>query len=140
MVMVLLLRSSMLLCVQTVVVVAALLQSVIAVSDDPPPTSSCAEINASAPWTDCLLQQLPDFDQPFPRTGVSFTTSDAALQKLFDHAETCEAANSVTFAPGLDLLVEGGHYNNVWLETQPMGGAMYGVRNMTLAVNNQVGR
>ncbi len=40
--------------------------------------------------------------------------------------------------PGFPVLTEGEHYGNVWLETQPMGGAMYGVRNLTLAVNNQV--
>jgi len=42
------------------------------------------------------------------------------------------------FAPGFEVLVEGGHYTNVWLETQPMGGAMYGVRNMRVALNNQL--
>ena len=33
---------------------------------------------------------------------------------------------------------EGGHYNAIWLETQPMGGASYGVRNLRLALNNQL--
>ena len=36
------------------------------------------------------------------------------------------------------MLVEGGGYNNIWLETQPMGGASFGARNLTLALNNQL--
>ena len=55
------------------------------------------------------------------------------MQALFTHAETCEAANVLQFAADFPVLVEGGHYNAVWLETQPMGGAMYAVRNLSLA-------
>ena len=39
---------------------------------------------------------------------------------------------------GFYVLIEGSHYKNVWLETQPMGGAMYGVRNLRVALNNQL--
>ena len=60
------------------------------------------------------------------------------MQALFTHAETCEAANVLQFAADFPVLVEGGHYNAVWLETQPMGGAMYAVRNLSLAVHNQL--
>ena len=35
-------------------------------------------------------------------------------------------------------LVEGGGYTCVWLETQPMGGAMYGKRDLEVALNNQL--
>jgi len=69
---------------------------------------------------------------------VAFNTSDNALQILFDHAEKCAAGNVLEFAPSFDVLVEGGAYKNVWLETQPLGGAMFGVRNLTLALNNQL--
>ena len=66
---------------------------------------------------------------PLPSTGVNFTTTDNKTLSLFAHATECEKANTLTMGPGFDVLVEGGHYNAVWLETQPMGGAMYGVMN-----------
>jgi hypothetical protein len=101
-----------------------------------PPCST--GINASAPWLDCNFAAQPLYG-PLPPTSVSFTTSDTALQTLFTHAEVCEAGNTLEIAQGFDVLVEGGHYNAVWLETQPMAGAMYGLRNLRLALNNQVG-
>ena len=101
----------------------------------PPP--SCSNIPTSAPWIDCALSGTPHYG-PLPPTAVSFNTSHVATQTLFDHAETCEAANTLSMAPGFEVLVEGGHYNAVWLETQPMGGATYGVRNLRLALNNQL--
>lgn len=100
--------------------------------------SSCGaagSIPAGAPWSTCVLSASPAYG-PVPSTGVSFTTSDAPLQALFSHAEACAAGNVRTFAPGFDVLVEGAGYGNVWLETQPMGGAMFGVRNLTLALAN----
>ena len=97
----------------------------------------CAATPADAPWANCTLQLAPLYG-PIPATGVNFTTADAALQALFSHAEVCEAGNILPFAPGFDVLVEGGHYKNIWLETQPMGGAMYGVRNLTVALHNQL--
>lgn len=101
-------------------------------------TIPCATgIVPAAPWADCLLDVYPQYD-PLPATSVNFTTSDAATLALFAHAETCEAGNTLAMAPGFEVLVEGGAYKNVWLETQPMGGAMYGVRNMRVALNNQL--
>ena len=38
----------------------------------------------------------------------------------------------------MKVLVEGGGYNNAWIETQPMGGAMYAKRNLEVALNNQL--
>ena len=55
-------------------------------------------------------------------TGVSFHTSDANLQRLYDAAEASLLGNIVQFPPTLKALVEGGGYPNVWIETQPMGG------------------
>ncbi len=97
----------------------------------------CATIPSSAPWQDCVLAVEPQYG-PLPATSVNFTTSDPQLQALYDHAVTQEASNVENFAPGFDVLVEGEHYNNVWLETQPMGGASYGVRNLRVALNNQL--
>ena len=71
-------------------------------------------------------------------TGVSFQTSDADLQRLFDAAEAKAAANIVQFTPTMKALVEGGGYRNVWIETQPMGGEMYAKRNLEVALNNQL--
>ena len=97
----------------------------------------CASIPAGAPWTDCTLATQPSYG-PLPATSASLATTDAVAQALFSRAEACAAGNTLEMAPGFAVLVEGGGYSNVWLETQPMGGAMYGVRNLTLAVNNQL--
>eukprot|EP01079_Euglenida_sp_SAG-EU17-18_P003508 gene3508-3964_t len=86
---------------------------------------------------DCHLELEPRYDS-FPETSVVFNTTDAQTQALYSHAEICGQGNWQNFAPGFDVLVEGGHYNAVWLETQPMGGAMWGVRNLSLAINNQL--
>ncbi len=71
-------------------------------------------------------------------TGVTFHTSDPTLQHLFDSAESKEAGNIVQVTPTLKVLVEGGGYNNVWIETQPMGGEMYAKRDLKVALNNQL--
>lgn len=72
-----------------------------------------------------------------PRTGVVFHTDDAALQRLFDIAEEKCLRNLKSFGPDR-VLVEGGGYVKIWLETQPMGGEMYAKRDMTAAMNNQL--
>ena len=70
-------------------------------------------------------------------TSVSFRTQDAALQRLYDAlCEKC-LGNLNMFGPD-QVLVEGGGYEKIWLETQPMGGEMYAKRNMTAALNNQL--
>ena len=81
----------------------------------------------------------------FPETGVTFTTSDLALQQVFDRAETLAAANIRQYTPRYKVMVEGGEYPYVWVETQPMGGVMYGKRdlriahdNVTIFLNNQL--
>jgi hypothetical protein len=97
---------------------------------------SCSSIPASLPWTDCAFS-VPSYGA-LPNSGVTFSTADASTQALFAHADASEASNVVSFAPSFVVLVEGGGYKNVWLETQPMGGAYYGARNLTLALNNQL--
>ncbi|MBP3279841.1 MAG: hypothetical protein J6M44_12865 [Butyrivibrio sp.] len=69
-------------------------------------------------------------------TKVVFKISDGLVQKLFDSAEEKCLLNIKDFA-GRKVLIEGGGYNKVWIETQPMGGAMYGKRNLEVAYNNQ---
>ena len=39
---------------------------------------------------------------------------------------------------GRKVLIEGGGYEKIWLETQPMGGEMYAMRDMEAALNNQL--
>jgi len=70
-------------------------------------------------------------------TAVRFQTSDSLLQKLVATAETKSLQNLKNFA-GRSVLIEGGGYEKIWLETQPMGGEMYAKRNMEAALNNQL--
>jgi len=73
----------------------------------------------------------------YPVTRVSFTTEDASLQRLYDTA--CrKCLNNLQMFGHDQVLVEGGGYEKIWLETQPMGGEMYAKRNMTAAMNNQL--
>ncbi len=80
---------------------------------------------------------MPAYSQLLPDSSnrVSFYTSDVALQKLFDAAETKAKWNIASFGK-YQVLVEGAQYKNVWLETQPMGGYMYAKRNPVIARNN----
>ncbi|MEN8230965.1 MAG: hypothetical protein ABFS38_22605 [Bacteroidota bacterium] len=74
-------------------------------------------------------------ESSLPKTSVAFTTSDSALQKLYDRAEALAVENIIYYGDR-KVLKEGAVYDNVWLETQPMGGYMYAKRNMTVAKNN----
>lgn len=67
---------------------------------------------------------------------VAFRTEDDLLQKLVRTAEEKSLRNLKDFG-GRTVLIEGGGYEKIWLETQPMGGESYAKRNMTAAVNNQ---
>ena len=67
----------------------------------------------------------------------TFKTDDTLLQRLYNTAENKCLANISNFGK-YKVLVEGAGYTNVWLETQPMGGAMYAKRNPEIAKNNQL--
>ncbi len=72
-----------------------------------------------------------------PKTRTTFTTTDPALQRLYDTAAAKCRLNLKRF--GTDtVLVEGGGYEKIWLETQPMGGEMYAGHHMEAALNNQL--
>ena len=60
-------------------------------------------------------------------TGVRFETKDPLLSQLVKQAEEKCRLNIKNFG-GDPVLVEGGGYEKIWLETQPMGGAMYAMR------------
>ena len=69
--------------------------------------------------------------------NVTFSSSDEILNQLYNDAEEKCRKNLKDFA-GRKVLVEGGGYDKIWLETQPMGGAMYAKRDMEAALNNQL--
>jgi len=70
-------------------------------------------------------------------TKVRFETEDELVQKLVTEAEKKCLDNIKDFG-GRKVLIEGGGYEKIWLETQPMGGEMYAKRNMEVAMNNQL--
>ena len=70
-------------------------------------------------------------------TRVSFETNDGLLQKLMDTAEKKALENLKDFA-GRKVLIEGGGYEKIWLETQPMGGEMYAKRDLEAGLNNNL--
>lgn len=70
-----------------------------------------------------------------PETRVDFRTENTAVQRVFDAAEEKCRHNLKDFG-GKTVLVEGGGYEKIWLETQPMGGEMYALRNPEAALNN----
>lgn len=71
------------------------------------------------------------------KTGVSVTTSDTALAALIERALALCEENKASFG-GIPVLREGGKYNGVWLETQPMGGEMYACRDAVTALGNHL--
>ncbi len=68
-------------------------------------------------------------------TKVVFKTSDRLVQKLYDSADA-KCRQNIRFFGDRKVLIEGGGYHKVWIETQPMGGAMYGKRDIEIALNN----
>ena len=65
------------------------------------------------------------------QTGVSFRTNEAGLQQLFDTAEAKETENIYEISPGIKVLVEGGGFAHVYLETQATRGSPCGARQPT---------
>ena len=70
-------------------------------------------------------------------TGVSFSTSNEKLQRVYAAAEEKCRMNLKRFGDDR-VLVEGGGYEKIWLETQPMGGEMYALRDQEAALNNSL--
>ena len=67
--------------------------------------------------------------------SVRFECADAALRRHWDEAERRALGNLRDFG-GKRVLVEGGGYEKIWLETQPMGGEMYAAHDLEAARNN----
>ncbi|MBP5727389.1 MAG: hypothetical protein J6Y48_09990, partial [Clostridia bacterium] len=70
-----------------------------------------------------------------PETSVFFRKVYEKLQSVYDAAEKKCLLNLKDFG-GSTVLVEGGGYEKIWLETQPMGGEMYALRSLEAARNN----
>ena len=70
-----------------------------------------------------------------PELSYSFRCGREELQRLYDLAEAGCRRNLKSFG-GRTVLVEGGGYDKIWLETQPMGGEMYALRHPEAALNN----
>ena len=56
-----------------------------------------------------------------PETKADFRTEDEKIQRVYDAAEEKCLLNLKRFGNDA-VLVEGGGYEKIWLETQPMGG------------------
>ena len=72
-----------------------------------------------------------------PETNVAFRSGDDRLMRVWNAAEEKCRRNLRDFG-GDTVLVEGGGYDKIWLETQPMGGEMYALRNLEAARNNSL--
>lgn len=70
-------------------------------------------------------------------TSVKFQISDGLIQKLYDEA-VAKSLDNIKDFDGRTVLVEGGGYEKIWLETQPMGGEMYAKRNMEVGLQNNL--
>ena len=78
---------------------------------------------------------------PLPRTGVTFFSTDVALQGLVAHAADMATRNIKLFRrlsadSNFSVMEEGAQYHAAWLETQPMAGGMYATRNARIGLNN----
>lgn len=71
-----------------------------------------------------------------PGAGVEFSSSNPMLQRIFDAIILANLKNEERMPDGRKVLVEGDIWRGVWLETQPMGGAMYGKFDLEIARNN----
>ena len=70
-------------------------------------------------------------------TGSSFQTKNERRQHIFDSCLDKLRGNLQQFG-AYRVLVEGGGYQKIWLETQPMGGEMYACVDMEAALNNSL--
>lgn len=72
-----------------------------------------------------------------PQGHIKFYSSNELRQSVFN-AAVQKASKNIADFDGHKVLVEGGGYNGLWIETQPMGGEMYAMYDIEAAVNNQL--
>lgn len=70
-----------------------------------------------------------------PKSEVIFHSENPELQKLWDLVQQKCRENLKNFGPDR-VLIEGGGYEKIWLETQPMGGEMYALHDLEAGMNN----
>ena len=70
-------------------------------------------------------------------TGSSFQTKNERRQHIFDSCLD-KLRRNLQQCGAYRVLVEGGGYQKIWLETQPMGGEMYAGVDMEAALNNSL--
>lgn len=68
--------------------------------------------------------------------GVAFSSSNPLLQRVFDGITQANRKNEDRMKDGRRVLVEGDIWRGIWLETQPLGGSMYGKFDLEIARNN----
>jgi hypothetical protein len=69
--------------------------------------------------------------------GVEFSSENPMLQRVFDAVTLANLKNEERMPDGRRVLVEGDIWRGgLWLETQPMGGTMYGKFDLEIARNN----
>ncbi len=68
--------------------------------------------------------------------GVEFTGDNLKLQRIFNSILSANEKNLDRMEDGKKVLVEGDIWRGIWLETQPMGGSMYGKFDLEIARNN----
>jgi len=88
------------------------------------------------PYADVLWQMAQKTD--WPETRVSFTSTNTALTERMAAAAAEAKANVRNFLPDSPVIIEGGGYNRIFLETQPMGGLAYARYDVRPGLNNQI--
>ena len=68
--------------------------------------------------------------------GVEFTSDNPMLQRILNAILRANRKNEDRMEDGKKVLVEGDIWRGIWLETQPMGGCMYGKFDLEIARNN----
>ncbi|HEV2274668.1 MAG TPA: alpha-L-rhamnosidase [Acidobacteriaceae bacterium] len=81
--------------------------------------------------------ELPE--DPSAESNLSFTTSDAACRRVYQHALRALAGNvAVLPSSARPVLIEGSSYRGVWLECAPQEGLAYSAIRPDLALNNHL--
>jgi hypothetical protein len=70
------------------------------------------------------------------KSGVQFFSNNPLLQRVFDGIVQANRKNEDQMFDGRRVLVEGDIWRGIWLETQPMGGSMYGKFDLEITRNN----
>lgn len=76
------------------------------------------------------------FAAPQSSSGFTIESSEPGLQRVFDAAVLANRRNLARHHDGREVLIEGDIWRGLWLETQPMGGAMFGRFQPRIARNN----